>query len=91
MKTTWETMQFAFAYVTGTVAGGCHWPGRIMDSSQTNAVASVLRIHRRHQDTSTSADEPVDRLVDAVQRASSWSRVIVAVSDLISFIVPHLT
>ena len=65
--------------------------GRIMDSSQTNTVASVLRIHRRHQDTSTSADEPVDRLVDAVQRASSWSRVIVAVSDLISFIECHIS
>ncbi|KIM79329.1 hypothetical protein PILCRDRAFT_10463 [Piloderma croceum F 1598] len=46
--------------------------------SQKSTIVSVLRIHRRQQHPSALADEPVGRLVKAVQRASSWSRVIVA-------------
>jgi len=48
--------------------------------NQKNTIVSVLRIHRRQQHPSALADEPVGRLVEAVQRASSWSRVIIAVS-----------
>jgi len=46
--------------------------------SRVEGLVSVLRVHRRHQQPSALAHEPVDRLVDAVRRASLWSQVIVA-------------
>lgn len=51
--------------------------------SIVEGLISVLRIHRQHQQPSTSADEPVNRLVEAVHRALLWSYVIVVVSAVI--------
>ncbi|KAF7971860.1 hypothetical protein HWV62_19806 [Athelia sp. TMB] len=50
----------------------------MVNPSQHESLVSVLRIHRIHQDASSSTDEAVDRLVKAVLKAATWSRVIIA-------------
>ncbi|KZP12152.1 hypothetical protein FIBSPDRAFT_870471 [Athelia psychrophila] len=49
----------------------------MVNPSQHESIVSVLRIHRIHQDASSSTDEAVDRLVKAVLKAATWSRVII--------------
>lgn len=60
-------------------------------NSQKSTIVSVLRIHRRQQYPSAVADEQVGRLVEAVQRASSWSQVIVAVSTQFYYVYTVLS
>lgn len=55
-------------------------PLALMVHSLFDGLVSVLRIHRLHEDKSSSTDQAIGRLVQAVTQTSSWSRVIVAVS-----------
>lgn len=68
--------------ITKYLLGSTSWVDLFI-MSRVEGLISVLRIHRQHQQPSALADELVNRLVEAVHRASLWSYVIIVVSAAI--------